>query len=64
MPEVRDYIMQLAGMEIEKNQDCGGESFSKLKYANSKEIKKNLEDDYGLGMIKNTIMLEVVLSLD
>ena len=50
--------------ESEKDEECGGQSFSKLKYADSKEVHKKFNDDYGPGTVNDKIMLEIELSMD
>lgn len=64
-PDIKEFFLEFLGISSEKaSSDCGGQSFKKLKYATTNEVKKNLLDDYGFGALDKKIMLEVVLSLD
>ena len=64
-PDIKEFFLEFLGISSEKaSSDCGGQSFKKLKYATTNEVKKNFLDDYGFGALDKKIMLEVVLSLD
>ena len=51
-PDIKEFFLEFLGISSEKaSSDCGGQSFKKLKYATTNEVKKNFLDDYGFGAL-------------
>jgi hypothetical protein len=46
-------------MTKSENSDCDGPTFDKLKYHSNDQSLRSLTDDYEIGIIKETILIEV-----
>jgi hypothetical protein len=62
MKALKDFIS--SSKEENKNQDCGGQTYSKLKYSKQDHIVKKYLDDYDHGTIDEVILFEISMGLD